>query len=164
MASENYESRGAIMKRPLGVTVVAVLMCIGAGLLAVGSLGFFVLGGVVVAAEAGGPTSQLFAGTGPLGAGIFLVLAVIYATFAICVFGLVYWARLAAIVFIAVGLLFAAIGIADSLPHPDSMVLAWQLFVIAVDAWILWYLATQPVRDTFAARRHDPGARIEAHT
>jgi hypothetical protein len=41
------------MKRPLGVTVVAVLMCIGAGLLAVGSLGFFVLGGVVVAAEAG---------------------------------------------------------------------------------------------------------------
>jgi Na+-transporting NADH:ubiquinone oxidoreductase subunit NqrB len=101
---------------------------------------------------------------GALGAGIFLVLAVIYATLAICVFGLVYWARLAAIVFIAVGLLFAAIGIADSLPHPDSMVLAWQLFVIAVDAWILWYLATQPVRDTFAARRHDPGARIEAHT
>jgi hypothetical protein len=32
------------MKRPFGVTVVAVLMCIGAGLLALGSLAFFVLG------------------------------------------------------------------------------------------------------------------------
>jgi hypothetical protein len=36
------------MKRPFGVTIVAVLMCIGAGLLAIGSLGFFVLGGAAV--------------------------------------------------------------------------------------------------------------------
>jgi Na+-transporting NADH:ubiquinone oxidoreductase subunit NqrB len=164
MGSEIYESRGAIMKRPLGVTVVALLMCIGAGLLALGSLGFFVLGGVVVAAGAGGPTSQLFSEMGALGAGIFLVLAVVYATLAIYVFRMVYWARLASVVFIAVGLLFAALGIAESLPHPDFMVHAWQFFVIAIDAWILWYLATQHVKDAFAARRYDPGARIEAHT
>jgi hypothetical protein len=30
------------MKRPIGITVVAVLMWIGAGLLGLGSLGFFV--------------------------------------------------------------------------------------------------------------------------
>ncbi len=152
------------MKRPLGVTVVSVLMFVGAGLLALGSLGFFVFGGAVVAAGAGGPTSQLLSGMGALGAGIFLVLAVIYAALAICVLGLVYWARLASIVFIAVGLLFAAIGIAVSLPHPDFMVLAWQLFVIAVDAWILRYLATQHTKEAFAAHRHFPGAQIEAHT
>lgn len=55
------------MKLPFGVTVVAFLMCIGAGLLALGSLGFFVLGGVAVTAGAGGSTSQLFSEMGAIG-------------------------------------------------------------------------------------------------
>jgi hypothetical protein len=152
------------MKRPFGVTVVAVLMCIGAGLLALGSLGFFVLGGVAATAGAGGPTSQLFSEMGAIGAGIFLVLAVAYAFLAIYIFRLAYWVRPAAIVSIAVGLLFAAIGILASLPHPDFMVLAWQVFVIVVDVCIVWYLTTPHVKDAFAAQRHHPGAHIEART
>ena len=151
------------MKRPFGVTIVAVLMCIGAGLLAIGSLGFFVLGGAAVAARAGGPTSQLFSEMGSIGAGIFTILAVIYAILAIYMFRLVSWARLASISFISVGLFFALIGIVGSLPHPDFMVLAWQLFVIAVDTWILWYLATPHVKDAFAVPGNHPKARVEAH-
>ena len=147
------------MKRPIGVTVVAVLMCIGAGLLALGSLAFFALGAIAVSVGPGGPMSQLFLETGTVGAGIFLVLAIAYATLAILIWRLVYWARLAATVFIAVGSLFAVIGILISLPHPDIMVFTWQLFVIAVDAWILWYLARPHVKDAFDAQRHHPGAR-----
>jgi hypothetical protein len=152
------------MKRPFGVTVVAVPMCIGAGLLALGSLGFFVLGGVAVTAGAGGPTSQLFSTMGAIGAGLFPVLAVIYATLAIYMFRLVHWVRLPAVVLIAVGLLFAVIGILVSLPHSDLLAFVWQLFVIAVDAYILWYLMTPNVKDAFAAQRHHTGARSNAHT
>ena len=152
------------MKRPFGVTLVAVLMFIGAGLLALGSLAFFALGAIAVSAGPGGPMSQLFLEMGTVGAGIFLALAVAYATLAIFMWRLVSWARLAATVFIAVGLLFAVIGILASLPHPDIMVLAWQLFVIAVDAWILWYLARPHVKDAFDAQRHQPGTRVEART
>lgn len=152
------------MKRPFGVTVVAALMCIGAALLAVGFLAFFLLGALAVTAGAEGPMSQLFLELGTVGAGIFLALAVAYATLAILMWRLVHWARLAAIVFIAVGLLFAVIGILASLPHPEIMVFAGQLFVIAVDVWILWYLRRPHVKDAFAAQRNHPGARVEART
>jgi hypothetical protein len=152
------------MKRPFGVILVAVLMCIGAGLLALGSLAFFALGAVAVTAGAEGPMSHLFSEMGTIGTGIFLVLAVAYVILAIQLLRFVYWARLAAIVFIAVGSLFAVIGIVTSLPHPEIMVFAWQLFVIAVDVWILWYLTRPHIKDAFANQRHHPGARVEAQT
>jgi hypothetical protein len=150
------------MKRPFGVTVVAVLMCIGAALLALGSLAFFMLGAVAVTEGAHGPLAQLYLGVGALGAGIFLVRAVANATVAIYMWRLVYWARLAAIAFTALGLLFAVIGILASLPHPAIMVVAWQVFVIAIDVWILWYLMRPHVKDAFAAPRQHPDARVEA--
>ncbi len=142
------------MKRPVGVIVVVVLMFFGAGLLAWGSLAFFALGAVAVTAGPGGPMSQLFLEMGTVGAGIFLVLAIAYATLAILMWRLVHWARLGATAFVAVGLLLALIGILVSLPHPNSMVLAWQLLVIAVDAWIMWYLARPHVQGLFAAHRN----------
>jgi hypothetical protein len=151
------------MKRPVGVTVVAVLMCIGAGLLALGSSAFFVLGAVAVTAGAEGPMSQLFSEMGTVGAGIFMALAVVYATLAIYILRLASWARLATMVFIALGSLFAVIGILVSLPHTVIMVFAWQFLVIAVDAGILWYLMRPHVREAFATQHH-PVARVEAHT
>jgi hypothetical protein len=101
---------------------------------------------------------------GAAGAGIFLVLAVVYGSLAIYIFSLVSWARLAALVFISVGLFFAVFGILGSLPHPDPLVLTWQLFVVGVDAWILWYLRTRLAKDAFGARLSHPGAHIEAPT
>jgi len=160
--SKTFVSRAAVVKRPFGVTAVAVLMCIGAALLALGSLGFFVLGGGAVTTGAGGPMSQLFSEMGTIGAGIFLVLAAAYATLAIYLLKLASWARLATIVFIALGSLFAVIGILASLPHPDFLVFAWQLLVIAVDVWIMWYLLRPHIKNAFAARRHHTGVCIEA--
>jgi hypothetical protein len=152
------------MKRPFVVTAIAVLMCGGAGLLTLGSLGFFILGGAAVPPGHGGPTSQLFSEMGSIGAAIFLLLAVAYIILAISMLRLAWWARVPTIVFIAVGALFAAIGIVASLPHPDLLVLSWQLFVIAVDAWILRCLSAPEVKDVFAIQRRHLAARIEAHT
>jgi hypothetical protein len=150
------------VKRPFGVTLVVVLMSIGAGLLALGSLAFFALAAVAISAGADGPLSQLYLKMGALGAGIFLVLSVAYAALAIYMFRLVYWARLAAIVSIAVGLLIAVSGILASLPRPAIMVFAGQVFVIVVDVWILWYLMRPHVKDAFAAQRDHPGERFVA--
>ena len=118
-------SRDAIIKRPLGVTVVAVLMCIGAGLLVLGSLAFFALGAIAISAGVEGPMAQLFLEMGIVGAGISFALAVAYAASAILMWRLVYWARSAAIVSIAAGLFFAAVGILGSLPRPEIIVFAW---------------------------------------
>lgn len=141
------------MKRPFGLTLVAILMWIGAGLLALGSLGFFLLGAVAVTSGADGPMSQLFAHMGTVGGALFLVLAVVYAALAVYLLRLADWARSAAIAFIAFGMTFAIGGIAASLPHPDVMVFAWQLFVIATDLWILWYLTRSHVKEAFASRQ-----------
>jgi nitroimidazol reductase NimA-like FMN-containing flavoprotein (pyridoxamine 5'-phosphate oxidase superfamily) len=152
------------MKRPFGLTVVAVLMCVGAGLLALGSLAFFMLGAPAVTTGGGGPLSQLLSGMGTIGAGIFQAFAIACVTVAIYTLKLAYWARYAAIVFIAAGLLFAVIGILASLPHPDIMVGAWPIFVIAVDLWILWYLTRPHVKDAFAIAHHRPGWHVEDQT
>ena len=150
------------MKRPFGVIVIAILMCIGAGLLAIGSLAFFALGRLAVTAGAEGPMSQLFSDMGTIGAGIFLFLAVAYTVLAIYMLRLVYWARLASIVLISVGSLLAAIGILASMPHPKIPVFAWQIFVIAVDVLILRYLTRPHVKEAFAAQEHHPNRHIQA--
>jgi hypothetical protein len=137
-------------------------MWVGAGLLALGSLAFFLLGAVAVTSGAEGPMSQLFARMGAVGGGVFLVLSAVYAALAIYLLRLVYWARFAAIAFIAVGMIFAIVGIVVSFPRPDIIVFGWQLFVIAVDVWILWYLMRPHVKDAFAAKQHRTGLRVEA--
>ncbi len=144
--------------------MVSILMFIGAGLLALGSLAFFALGELAVTAGAEGPMSQLFSEMGAFGAGIFLALAVAFAILAICLLKTVHWARVATIVLISVGLGLAAIGILVSLPHPKMMVFAWQILVIAVDVSILSYLTRPLVKRAFAAHEHYPNAHGEART
>ena len=80
--------KGANMKRPLGLTV---LMCIGAGLLALASLAFFCVERDRCNCQTQGANSLEM---GTVGARIFLALAVAYATLAILMWRLVYWASL----------------------------------------------------------------------
>ena len=91
------------------------------------------------------------------------MLAVAFAILAIYIFRLTSWARVPTILLIAVGALFAGIGILASLPHPDYMILSWQLFVIAVDAWILRCLTTARVKKAFTAQHHR-ASHVEAHS
>jgi hypothetical protein len=140
------------MKRPGGIIAVSVLMCLGASLLALGSVAFFVFGEMAVTLGNEGPMSALFAGMGTVGAVIFVTLAVIYTVLAISLWQLRWWARGASIAFIGLGLLFAVLGILRSLPHPLLGVLAWQIFVIVVDLGILSYLSEPHVVRLFAAQ------------
>jgi len=137
-------------------------MFLGAALLGVGTLVFFELGPVAVTAGAEGPMSRLFSDMGTTGGVIFLVLSLAYLVLAIEIFRLVYWARLASIAFIALGVFFAVFGVVISFPRPDMLVFGWQLFVIAVDIGILAYLTRPHVREVFAAHVRDHRAHAEA--
>jgi len=90
------------MKRPTGIVVVAILMYLGATLLAVGYLWR--------------PRA---------------------------------WARTASITCIGFGMIFALLGILLSLPDPFVGVLAWQVFVVAVDLGFLLYLTRPHVAKAF---------------
>ena len=141
------------MKRPFGVTAVAVLLCIEAGLLALGCVAFFVLRAVAVPSGARS-LSELSGKMGTIGGGVLFVFAAVYITLAIYMLKLIYWARPATIGFISAGLILAVIGILASLPRPGILVFVWSLFVIAVDVWILWYLTKPTVKDAFAGKHY----------
>lgn len=100
--------------------------------------------------------SRSFSDIGTIGAAIFGVLAVAYLILVMEMFRLLYWAQLALIVSVALGSLFAVLGILVSLPCPDMLVFGWQLFVIAVDICILADLMSQHVKKVFGAQRHHP--------
>lgn len=142
------------MKHSFGLKLIAFLMFAGVGLLVLGSLSFLKWGALEGTTGTGGPMYQLFADLGKVGAEVFLALAGAYVVLAICILRFVSWARPVTIAFIAVGLLFAGVGILISLPRPDTAVCAWQLFVIGIDAWIIWYLTRPLVKDAFKAAEH----------
>jgi len=94
------------VKRPTGVTIIAVLTFFGAGVLTLGSIAFFfvaIMG--MTGRDAGDPVSLAIAGMGVTGGFSLLFLAGIVAFLAIGVLELHEWARIVSIASIA-----AAIG------------------------------------------------------
>lgn len=134
------------MKRPTGVTVIAILLCVGASFLGLGSLVFFLL-----AAAARNPERllpQLFARIGILGGGVYLILAIISAVLAVYLLKLTAWARYATIIFVGAGMVFAALEVVASLPHMHAMSIR-HLCLAAVEASMIVYLMKPTVRDAF---------------
>ncbi|MFY9529788.1 MAG: hypothetical protein WBC04_12330 [Candidatus Acidiferrales bacterium] len=143
------------MVRPTGVTIIAVLMFVGAAFLALGSLAFFFVGGMAMTGgDTGEPMrmSAVFAGMGMSGGVFFLLLAGVYAVLAIDLLKLLNWARLACMAVIVIGTLVAT-GVFASIVHlaTATAVVALQLLVIALDAWVVWYLVQPHVKQAFDA-------------
>jgi hypothetical protein len=139
------------MARPTGVTIIAVLMSIGAAFLTLGSLAsFLVCGMVVTGGNAGEPLSAAFAGMGVSGGIFLLLLAGVYIVLAIDLLKLLNWARLACMTVIVIGALVAT-GVFASIAHLATAVVALQLLVIALDVWVVWYLVRPHVKQAFGA-------------
>ncbi|MFZ1974718.1 MAG: hypothetical protein WBV36_11075 [Terriglobales bacterium] len=72
------------MKRPIGVTIIAILTFCAAAILAVGSVAFFVVAVMgMTGADSGDPVSVAIAGMGAAGGFLLLVLAGIAVCMAI---------------------------------------------------------------------------------
>lgn len=148
------------MQRPTGVTVLAVLDFLAAGLQLLGAIGAFVGGALFGAiltraiARSGGATM----GAG-LGAAIGAAIGVGLLIFA-CISGLLGWgmwtlkdwARILQIVFAGLGGLFQVLGFLTSLFHIHVFLLLWHLIWLAIYGGIIYYLIQPHVRAAFVSR------------
>ncbi len=140
------------MERPTGVTVLAILAFIFAGLCALGSLVFFV-GGTALSTMSGASAGMgaMLAGLGAIAGVVVLVLAALYAAVGFGLWKLQNWGRILCIIFVALGMLFALAGVARSLSPMHIGILIWQLFWVGLDVWIIMYLLKPHVKQAFSA-------------
>jgi hypothetical protein len=138
------------MERPTGVTILAVLSFLGAGLLLLGACVMFLMGAAGLAGMAGGHGIG-----GPLAAlGAFagvacLIFAVLYIVNGVGLLKLRGWGRLLTIVLVAISVLFGVMGLFRAFVPMHIVLLVWQLIILAIDVWILVYMFKPHVKAAF---------------
>lgn len=146
------------MNRPTGVTVLAVLNFIGAGLEVICAIVAF-LGGAFLAtyfanmaARSGGGTTGagLGAAIGVAFGVVFLIMAAISATVGYGMWNLKEWARILQLIFSALAALGQAVGVLRSLFHFAMGGLLLHLIILGINAWIIFYLIQPHVKAAFA--------------
>jgi hypothetical protein len=143
------------LKRPTGVTIIAVLTFFGASILALGSCVFFfvaIMG--MTGGDSGEPVSVAIAGMGAAGGSSLLVLAAVATCLAIGVLELREWARIASMTSIVAGIVCAILSLFAFRGHlllPVVPSIACHLLVMATAVWMLAYLLRPRVKQTFSA-------------
>ena len=140
------------MERPTGVTILAVLYFIGTAFLGLCGI-LFIVGGSMLSglAQSGGPGSAILAAGGALVGAIFLVLALLELAIGIGFIKLQNWARVVAIVFTGIAVLFGVLGMFSLLAHVMVFALMIRFIVLALQIWILVYLFKPHVKQAFGA-------------
>jgi uncharacterized membrane protein (DUF2068 family) len=113
----------------------------------------FIVGGSLLSgmARSGGPGSALFAMGGAFIGAIFLVLALLNLAIGIGFIKLQNWARVVAIVFTGIAVLFGVLGMFGLLLHMMVFAMMIRLIVLAIQIWILVYLFKPEVKQAFGA-------------
>ena len=141
------------MDRPTGVTVLAVLNFLGAGLYALLAVLFFLIGAGGAASgmmsEMGGGAAAFLLGLGAAVGVILLIFAAIGLAIGIGIWKLRNWARIVTIVLVGLSLLLGVIGLLGSLISFELGSLIFQAIFVALYAWIIWYLFQPHVKDAF---------------
>jgi uncharacterized membrane protein (DUF2068 family) len=139
------------MERPTGVTILAILAFVGAGLLVLAALGFLLVGGVMLSRMAAMPMGMM-GGIGVAFVAVFcLVFAVLYVVIGAGLWKLQNWARILAIVLAALAVLFQALGVLGALAHFHPFLFIWRAIFLAIDVWIIVYLLKPNVKQAFGA-------------
>ncbi len=143
------------MERPTGVTVLAVLNFLGAGLYALFTVLFFLIGAGGAASgmmsEMGGGAAAFLLGLGAAVGVILLIFSAIGLAIGIGLWKLRNWARIVTIVLVGLSLLLGVIGLLGSLIAFELGSLIFQAIFVALYAWIIWYLFQLHVKQAFGA-------------
>jgi hypothetical protein len=139
------------MQRPTGVTILAILSFILAGLIGILGLTAFA-GGAILSSLSQQPGVRAFMGLGGgfIGA-ICLVFAAVYVIDGIGLLKVQNWGRILTIVLVAISLFFSAMGLLTAMLHFHPLLVFWRLIVVAIDVWILVYLFKSEVKRAFGA-------------
>jgi hypothetical protein len=139
------------MERPTGVTILAVLAFIGAGMLVLGALGVL-LGGAMVANMAARPGMGMIAGTmGAIFGVVLLGFAALYLAAGIGFVKLQNWARVLTIVLCGLGVLSNGLGVLIALVHLHVVIVMVRAIVAVIFLWIVLYLLKPHVKQAFGA-------------
>jgi hypothetical protein len=137
------------MKRPAGLTVIAVLMICAAALLSLGSLvSFFIAGMGITEGISADAASAAIIGMGLGGGFSLLILAAAAVGLANGVFRMREWAWSVSIVWIGAGVAFTLISLFAVRGYGLFPV---GLLVVATAAWMLAYLLQPKVKRVFGA-------------
>lgn len=141
------------MKRPTGVTIIAVLTSFGAAILALSSFAFFFVAIMVMTdGDAGEPISVAIVGMGIAGGTSLLIFAGVAACLALSVLELREWARIVSMASIAVGIgvtilsLFVFKGYMVILLVPS---IVCHLLVMTTAVWMLVYFLRPRIKRAF---------------
>jgi uncharacterized membrane protein (DUF2068 family) len=143
------------MQRPTGVTILAILAFIGAGMLVMAALVLFA-GGALVSRFANMPQAGMIAGVaGAVLAAICLAFAVLEFVVGLGLWKLQNWARILTIVLICFALLSSVLGLLMGLTHMFGMFFFMLFFrrivIAAIQVWIVIYLLKPHVKQAFGA-------------
>jgi len=148
------------VKRPTGVTIIAVLTFFGAAILAVCSFAFFFVAVMGMSgADAGEPVSVAIAGMGIAGGFSLLILAGVAAGLTIGVLKLREWARIVSIASVATGIgctILSLFTFRGNLIIPIVPSVICHLLVMATAVWMLAYLLRPRVKQAFSALSAQP--------
>jgi hypothetical protein len=148
------------VKRPIGVTIIAVLTFFGAVGLALGSAAFFI---VAVMGMTGGdeaePVSVAIAGMGVAGGLSLLVLAGVGVFLTIGVLKLREWAWFASLASVVAGIgctILSLFAFRGYLMLPDVPSIICHLLVMVMAVWMIAYLQHPRVRQAFGELTASP--------
>jgi uncharacterized membrane protein (DUF2068 family) len=138
------------MQRPTGVTILAILWFIGAGILVISALVAFAGGSLLAQMLKNAPGMGNLAGGLVAVVGVIaLMFAALYAVTGYGLWALKNWGRILALVLTAIGLLLTLVGLAAVFANFGMSLLIWQIIRIAICAWIIWYLLQPTVKQAF---------------
>jgi hypothetical protein len=138
------------MNRPTGVTVIAILSFLAAGLLVIVGCGFLLGGALVASLGMSLPASLVGIGVA-IAACVFFAFAALDVVTGIGLLNMRNWARLVTIVLVGLGLLFAVLGVLSGLLHFRIFVTFRELCIAAIDLWVLSYLFKPEIKQAFGA-------------
>jgi hypothetical protein len=139
-----------LMKRPVGVTILTVLMIFAGFSFVAGGLNFFLMGtrGAIAGGAVGGMAAVL-SGLGAAAGVIFLLFGVLHVVLAIGLHQMRDAARILTVMLFALSLVGACIGAIVTLTRLAMLALGWDLLVLAVDIAVIWYLTRAHTKGAF---------------
>lgn len=143
------------MGRPTGVTLIAVLYFIGGGFCVIGGLGLMLGGGLLASMmnSQGGQGAGIFAALGAAAGIALLIGAALCIVIGIGLIKMQNWARIIAMVFAGLGLLFGALALFTAFAHFVVFALFWVVVRLAINGLILWYLLQPQVAAAFSGQQ-----------
>ena len=145
------------MGRPTGVTVIAVLGFLGAGLCILFGLSMVVGGGFLASiinrqgGQGSAEATGILAGIGAVFGIISLIGAAIDIVLAIGLLKLKEWARIVTIVLAAIFGALVLLGLLSSFIHFNPIATVIRICVLAIQAFIIMYLLKPEVKAAFQA-------------